>query len=82
MAKTVSILDDVHTLIVRKQIDIFEKYKVKVKISDLIGVIIKDGISKSERLLFLGRKQPDIISPDIRNTEIKREEEEIIQDNN
>lgn len=47
MGKTVAIYDDVHILITKKQADIFEKYRITVRISDLVNVAIKYGIDNA-----------------------------------
>lgn len=44
MGKTVAISDDVHLLITKKQISIFEKYRISVRISDIVNTAIKCGI--------------------------------------
>lgn len=46
MSKTAPIPDDVHALIVDKQIELRRRYKVNVKISDIIAVVIKNNIDK------------------------------------
>lgn len=54
MAKTVAISDDVHILITKKQTEIFEKYRVTVRISDLTNTLLKNSIDRSEEFLCLG----------------------------
>lgn len=53
MSKTASIPDDAHTLILDKQRELKKKYKITVKISDLIAMYIKDSIRRTEKLLGL-----------------------------
>lgn len=56
MSKTAPIPDDAHDLIVDKQTEIKRKYKVTVKISDIIAIIVKNNIHKMEKYLGLGTK--------------------------
>ena len=51
--KTISISNDAHKAITDKQDEIYEKYKVKVKIYDLVSIIILDDINNAEKLLGL-----------------------------
>lgn len=51
--KTISISDDAHQAITDKQDEIYKKYKVKVKIYDLVSIIIIDDIDNAEKLLGL-----------------------------
>lgn len=46
MSKTAPIPDDVHALIVDKQTELKRKYKISVKISDIIAVLVKNNIHK------------------------------------
>jgi len=51
--KTISISDDAHKAITDKQEEIYKKYKVKVRIYDLVSIIIIDDIDNAEKLLGL-----------------------------
>ena len=51
MTKTVIIPDDVHILIVKKQIYIRENYGVNLRITDMLVAYIKDSIGRTEDLL-------------------------------
>lgn len=53
MSKTVAIPDEIHTLVVDKQLEIRRKYKITVKISDLIAVIVKNNIDNAGKYLGL-----------------------------
>jgi hypothetical protein len=53
--KTISISDDAHKAIIDKQDEIYKKYKVKVRIFDLVSIIIIDDIDNAEKLLGLQR---------------------------
>jgi hypothetical protein len=44
MSKTVAISDDLHTIIMKKKTELFEKHRVTVRISDLTDLAIKFGI--------------------------------------
>lgn len=54
MSKTVAISDDAHSVITKKQEEIYKKYRVKVRISDLVNVIVINNIDKAEELLGIG----------------------------
>jgi hypothetical protein len=54
MAKTIAISDDVHILITKKKTEIFEKYRISVRISDLTNLILRNGVDRSEEFLSLG----------------------------
>lgn len=47
MGKTVSISDDIHILVTKKKADIFEKYRITVRISDIVNASIKYGIDNA-----------------------------------
>lgn len=49
MSKTAPIQDDIHELIVDKQTEMRRKYKINVKISDIIAACVKDSIKRAER---------------------------------
>lgn len=53
MSKTVAIPDEIHALVVDKQLEIRRKYKITVKISDLIAVIVKNNIDNAGKYLGL-----------------------------
>lgn len=63
MSKTVAISDEVHILISKKQLDMREKYKIYLKISDIANFILKNNIDKLE----------DIIRSGITNVETTKE---------
>lgn len=54
MTKTVLIPDDVHILIIKKQIDIREKYGISLRISDMVAVGMRNIIDKMDELFRLG----------------------------
>ena len=64
MSKTVAISDDIHILITKKQTEMFEKYRITTRISDLVNLAIKFGIDnaieaytpKEERLKIVEEK--------------------------
>lgn len=45
MPKTVAISDDTHTLITAKKLELFSKYRITVKIADIVDTAIKYGIN-------------------------------------
>jgi hypothetical protein len=47
MGKTVAISDDMHTLVSKKKTELFEKYKISVRIVDLVNKAIKYGVDKA-----------------------------------
>jgi hypothetical protein len=51
MTKTVIIPDDIHILIIKKQVEIREKYGVNPRITDMLVAYIKDGLERTEELL-------------------------------
>lgn len=53
MSKTAPIHDDIHALIIDKQTELKRKYRITVKISDLIAIYVRHGIDKTEKLLGL-----------------------------
>ncbi len=53
MTKTVIIPDDIHLLIIKKQIDIRERYGVTPRITDMIVAYVKAGIDRTDELLSL-----------------------------
>lgn len=76
MSKTAPINDDVHALIVDKQTELKRKYKVIVKISDLIALYVRHGVDATEELLgFKAKEKPYVTDKadqgDIDNQEIK-----------
>lgn len=57
--KTISISEDAHKAITDKQEEIYKKYKVKVRIFDLVSIIIIDDIDNAEKLLGLQKQRYD-----------------------
>lgn len=49
MSKTAPIPDDIHELIIDKQIEMRRKHKISVKISDIIAACVTDSIKTAER---------------------------------
>lgn len=45
MPKTVAISDDAHNLITEKKLELFKKYRITVKIADIVDAAIKHGIN-------------------------------------
>lgn len=79
MSKTAPIPDDVHALIIDKQTELKRKYKISVKISDIIAVVMKNNIHKIGKYLGLKNDEgsdvknnirQDIINPDKPNVKI------------
>lgn len=50
MSKTVAISDDIHILIVKKQIELYEKYGVSVKLSDITEIVLKNCVKDADVL--------------------------------
>ncbi len=61
MTKTVIIPDNVHILIVKKQIYIRENYGVNLRITDMLVAYIKDSIDRTEELLNIKTSKTDDI---------------------
>lgn len=53
MSKTAPIPDDIHALIIDKQTELKRKYRISVKISDIIAVVMKNNIHKIGKYLGL-----------------------------
>jgi hypothetical protein len=47
MGKTVAISDDMHTLVSKKKTELFEKYKISVRIADIVDKSIEYGVDKA-----------------------------------
>lgn len=47
MGKTVAISDDMHTIVSKKRTELFEKYRISVRIADIVNKSIKHGIDKA-----------------------------------
>lgn len=47
MGKTVAISDDIHTLVSEKKTELFEKYKISVRIADIVNKSIERGVDKA-----------------------------------
>lgn len=54
MARTVSIHDNTHILIIKKQTEMLEKHKLNLRISDIIGIIMERHIGELENDLENG----------------------------
>ena len=52
----IMIKGDMHTLIIEKQREIRKRYKIHIRISDVVVVIIQNGIGNIEELLGLGKE--------------------------
>ena len=65
MSKTAPIQDDVHALIVDKQLELKRRYKVSVKIADIIAMLVKNNINKVGE--YLGFKNDEESKKDISN---------------
>ena len=65
MSKTAPIQDDVHALIVDKQLELKRRYKVSVKIADIIAILVKNNINKVGE--YLGFKNDEESKKDISN---------------
>lgn len=53
MSKTAPIPDDVHALITNKQRELKIKHKITMKISDIIGIVMKNNIDKLGKYIGL-----------------------------
>ncbi len=60
MTKTVIIPDEVHILIVKKQIYIRENYGVNPRITDMVVAYIKAGLDRTEELLNIVAKPVEV----------------------
>ncbi len=60
MTKTVIIPDDVHILIVKKQIYLRENYGVNPRITDMVVAYIRAGLDRTEELLNINTGKPKI----------------------
>lgn len=60
MTKTVIIPDDMHLLIVKKQMYIRENYGVNPRITDILVAYIKAGLDRTEELLNIKVYYPKI----------------------
>lgn len=58
MSKTVAISDDIHILITEKQLELFKKYRISVKISDITEAAIKYGIDNVDNVFVPSDKTP------------------------
>lgn len=47
MGKTVAISDDMHILVSKKKTELFEKYKISVRIADIVNNAVKYGVDRS-----------------------------------
>lgn len=59
--KTVIIPDEIHLLIIKKQIDIRERYGFTPRITDMLVAYIKEGIDRTEELLNIKAEHPRIL---------------------
>ena len=55
MAKTAQIPDEIHELIRDKQREMKNKYKISVKISDIIAACVADNIKEAERFFDINK---------------------------
>ncbi len=51
MSKTVAISNDIHIRIVEKQTEIRKKYRVELKISEIVDMAIDNGIDNVDKIL-------------------------------
>ena len=68
MTKTVIIPDNIHLLIIKKQVYIREKYGTNPRITDMLVAYIKDGLERTEELLNI--KTGDMGTAESRNPRI------------
>lgn len=59
MSKTAPIPDDVHALIVDKQTELKRRYKISVKISDIIAIVMRNNIDNIGKYLGLKNNEGD-----------------------
>jgi len=57
---TIAIHKDMHTLIAKKQEEMHSIYKMNIRISDILAVVIKNGIDNIEKLLCLGKEREHV----------------------
>jgi hypothetical protein len=62
--KTAPILDQTHTLIVNKQSELKKKHRIKMKISDIIDVIITKNINMLEKYMGLNVEKEKPVNPE------------------
>lgn len=72
MSKTIAVSDNTHVLIVEKQMEIYKKYRVNVRIFDIADIILKNFIDKTEELLGLRSKESKENERTIEDIEIKK----------
>lgn len=66
MPKTVGISDDMHTLVREKKLELFKKYKITVKIADIVNAAIKNCVDNID----------SVFVPKYMMSRLKTEEEE------
>lgn len=73
MTKTVIIPDDIHLLIIKRQIYIRENYGVNPRITDMLVAYIKNSIDKTEELLNIktSKNKEDVDAKTKRNMDIE-----------
>lgn len=77
MTKTVIIPDDIHLLIVKKQVDIREKYGINLRITDMLVAYVKVGLARTEELLNITAYTSNVNSGKGRHKKISLIEEGI-----
>lgn len=86
MTKTVIIPDNTHLLIIKKQIEIREKYGITPRITDMLVAYINEGLDKTEELLNIKTDNSSDINQKISisnqniNQKISNEKISIIKD--
>jgi hypothetical protein len=80
MSKTAPILDQTHTLIVNKQKELKKKYRITMKISDIIDVLVTKNINKLENFIGMIVEKEKIVVPDGRKEDAKSSQEVISSD--
>ena len=64
MSKTAPILDQTHALIVNKQKEMKRKYRLTMKISDIIDVLVTKNINKLENFMGIHVEKEKIVNSD------------------
>jgi DNA-binding Lrp family transcriptional regulator len=78
MSKTAPILDQTHALIVNKQKELKKKYRVTMKISDIIDVLVTKNIHKLENFMGMNIEKEKIVNSDDMKDNIKSPGKDIV----
>lgn len=78
MSKTAPILDQTHALIVNKQKELKKKYRVTMKISDIIDVLVTKNIHKLENFMGMNVEKEKVVSSDDRKEGSKSSGKDVV----